>query len=478
MSLWLQLIQEIENFPREIRHLRVSPQVSPEKIRAELESHYSFDTPIPLETLTEEVIRLLRTWTVHVTHPRYFGLFNPSVRQASIIADALAALYNPQLAAWSHAPAANELERLSLHRFARALGIDAEPLHANFTTGGAEANLSAVLAALAQHLPAWSESGLFGRQNQPAIYLTRETHHSFVKVARMTGLGTNALREIPIDSHLMMDIDALQSRIETDRASGWHPLMVVGTAGTTSAGIVDPLEKLAGVATKYGVWFHVDAAWGGSAVLSAQLKAIVSGIERADSITWDAHKWLSVPMGAGMFFCRHPEAIKQAFAITTSYMPNAVEGSTVDPYATSAQWSRRAIGLKVFMALAELGISGYGELIERQTQMGDYLRERLRQCGWEVVNETRLPVVCFTHPDIQQGFLSTSEILQTIYERGQVWISDVILSDQERVLRACITSFHTNESDIECLLEEIEYARQSNESERWMDPNTSLRQSN
>lgn len=461
MSPWLQLIQEIESFPREIRHLRVSPQVDPEQIRAELESHYSFDTPMSLETLTEEVIRLLRTGTVHVTHPRYFGLFNPSVRQASIIADALAALYNPQLAAWSHAPAANELERLTLHRFARALGMDAESLHANFTTGGAEANLSAVLAAFARHIPAWSEEGLFAQQRRPAIYLTSETHHSFVKVARMTGLGTDALCEIPTDSHLMMDIAALQARIEADRALGWHPLMIVGTAGTTSAGVVDPLEKLAEVAREYGMWFHVDAAWGGSAVLSARLKAVVSGIERADSITWDAHKWLSVPMGAGMFFCRHPEAVKQAFAITTSYMPDAVAGSTVDPYATSAQWSRRAIGLKVFMALAEIGVSGYAELIERQAQMGDYLRRRLRQCGWEVVNETKLPVACFTHLDIQQGLLSTGEILQTLYERGQVWISDVVLSNQGRVLRACITSFHTNESDIECLLEEIEFGRRS-----------------
>ena len=461
MSLWLQLIQEIENFPREIRNVRVSPQVSPEEIRAELESRYSFDTPIPLETLTEEVIRLLRAWTVHVTHPRYFGLFNPSVRQASIIADTLVALYNPQLAAWSHAPAANEVEQLTLRRFARALGIDAQALHANFTTGGAEANLSAVLGALAQHFPAWSETGLFGLQSRPAIYLTSETHHSFVKVARMTGLGTDVLHEIPMDTRLAMDIDALQSRVHADRASGWHPLMIVGTAGTTSAGIVDPLDKLAKIATEYGVWFHVDAAWGGSAVLSPQLKAVVSGIEQADSITWDAHKWLSVPMGAGMFFCRHPEAIKHAFAITTSYMPNAIAGDTVDPYTTTAQWSRRAIGLKVFMALAELGTSGYGELIERQAQMGDYLRERLRQLGWEVVNETMLPVVCFTHPDIRQGLLSTREILQTMYERGHVWISDVVLGKQERVLRACITSFHTTESDIECLLEEIEYGRQN-----------------
>jgi glutamate/tyrosine decarboxylase-like PLP-dependent enzyme len=460
MSALLRLIREIEQFPDEIRTMRVSPQVHPEEIRAELESRYSFDMPVPLDTLTEDVIHLLRAGSVHVTHPRYFGLFNPSVRQAAIIADALVALYNPQLAAWSHAPTANELEQFTLRHFARALGFDAPPLHATFTSGGAEANLSAVLAALGSRVPSWSETGFFGQHLRPAIYLTGETHHSFVKIARMTGLGTDALREIPTDSRLRMDVDALQSRIEADRASGWQPLLLVGTAGTTSAGVVDPLAQLSEVATAHGLWFHVDAAWGGSAVLSPQLKGVVTGIERADSVTWDAHKWLSVPMGAGMFFCRHPEAITRAFAIATSYMPDAVEGSTVDPYATTAQWSRRAIGLKVFMALAELGTGGYAELIEHQAQMGNALRERLHQLGWDVVNDTKLPVVCFTHPDIRQGKRSTSEILHTISERGRVWISDVVLGNQERVLRACITSFHTNESDLACLLEEIEYARQ------------------
>jgi glutamate/tyrosine decarboxylase-like PLP-dependent enzyme len=460
MSIWPQLIHEIENFPRDVRNLPVSPQVSREEIRTELDQRYTFDTPVPLDTLTEDVMRVMRAWTVHVTHPRYFGLFNPSVRQAGVIADALAALYNPQLATWSHAPVANELEQLTLHRLAHALGINSGKLHANFTTGGAEANFSAVLGALTQRFPESGESGLFGLRSRPAIYLTSETHHSFVKLARMTGLGTDVLHEIPTDARYVMDIDALQSRLRADIQDGWTPLMIVGTAGTTGAGLVDPLAKLADVAWQHGAWFHVDAAWGGSAALSPRLHIALAGIERADSVTWDAHKWLSVPMGAGMFFCRHPEAIRRTFAITTSYMPDAPTDGAVDPYTMTAQWSRRAIGLKVFMALAELGIDGYGELIEHQAQMGDYLRTQLRLKGWEVVNETVLPVVCFTHPVIKQGKLTTSEILQTVYERDRVWISEVVLGKQERVLRACITSFHTNESDVDCLLEELEYARQ------------------
>ena len=197
MSIWTRLGDEIEAFPRDIRDMRVSPLVNLEEIRAELEQRYTFETPISLDILTEQVIDLLRRWNTHTTHPCHFGYFTPSVRQASIVADTLAALYNPQLSIWDHAPAAQELERLTLHYFARALGMAPDTLHANFTTGGSEANLSAVLAALAHHFPQFNGTGLFGLPKRPVIYITSESHHSFVKVARMTGLGTEALREVP-----------------------------------------------------------------------------------------------------------------------------------------------------------------------------------------------------------------------------------------------------------------------------------------
>ena len=459
MPIWEQLSAEIEKFTAEVRALPVVQPVSPAAVRAELEGRYTFVQPVALEILTADVMRLLRQWTIHVTHPRYFGLFNPSVREASIVADALVALYNPQLAAWSHAPAANEIERLTLRAFAGALGFDPDQVLANFTTGGAEANLSAVLAALAQRFPRFAEDGVAGFETRPAIYVTSESHHSFVKIARMTGLGTRALHAVATTPQFTLDVEALARRVQADLEDGWLPLMVVGTAGTTGAGLIDPLPQIADLARRFGLWFHVDAAWGGSAVLSPRLKPAVSGIELADSVTWDAHKWLSVPMGAGMFFCRHPEAVKQAFAISTSYMPQAAGEQTADPYATSVQWSRRLIGLKVFMALAELGLDGYSTLIEHQAAMGDHLRARLRETGWLIRNQTPLPVVCFSHPDLQAGHLTPSQMLETIYARGRVWISEVALGGEEHVLRACITSFRTEEADIECLIEELEAAR-------------------
>ena len=458
MSAWEELRAEVEDFTSNIRAHRVVGPVRPRELRERIESRFDFASPIALEELTRSVAALLRSSTVHVTHPRYFGLFNPSVREAGIIADALAAAFNPQLATWSHAPAANELERVTLRYFARTLGFDPDSTFANFTSGGQEANASAVLAAIAEHFPQAGDAGL-AACGDPVIYLTGESHHSFVKIARMTGLGARALHEIPVTSDFSFDADALRQHIEADRRNGRRPLMIVGTAGTTGGGVVDPLAALAGVADEFELWFHVDAAWGGAAALVPRLRPLLAGIERADSVTWDAHKWLSVPMGAGMFFCRSADAVRRAFGAAASYIPPGAGVETADPYVTTMQWSRRAIGLKVFMSLAEQGAAAFSEMIDGQARIGDGLRTLLRDAGWIIVNNTMLPLVCFTHADIRAGRLTTERVLETIYARGKVWISDVVLGGRERLLRACITSFRTNTDDLLCLLEELEFAR-------------------
>jgi len=458
MPLWTDIAAEIADFRRRIRDFPVIPDATPTSLRAELEPRYRFDRPIDLETLTADVMRLLRTQQVHVTHPRYFGLFNPQVREAGIVADTLAALYNAQLAVWSHSPAANEMERLALRALAARIGYDPDGMLAQFTSGGAEANLCSALCALAARHPNWAEEGVAGLGTRPAIYLSSESHHSFVKIAKMIGLGTASVREAPVRADLKLDPVALERLIEADRIAGWRPLLIVGTAGTTAAGIIDPLPELAQVARRTGAWFHADAAWGGGALMSDRLRPQLDGIALADSVTWDAHKWLSVPMGGGMFFCRHPEAVRHAFAAVHTYMPMPT-GDTVDNFQTTPQWSRRATGLKVFMSLAELGIGGYGALVDHQAEMGQLLRRKLRDAGWTLVADTPLPVVCFTHPDIEAGRVSMDDVLRRVYANRQTWISPVVLGGRTRALRACTTSYETEPQDLDGLIRELELAR-------------------
>ena len=426
----------------------IVPSVTPLEIRGYLASRYDFTKPLALDDVSADVERMLRTWQVQVTHPRYFGLFNPSVTLASIVGDTLVAMYNPQLATWRTSPAANEIERHTLAWLAGKFGFAADAV-ASFTNGGAEANLSAVVVALTRAFPAYGELGLRSPSASPTIYVTAEAHQSFNKIAHMTGLGRRAVRTVATDRELKMDPADLARRVAEDRKGGFAPFLVVGTAGTTAAGAIDPLPELARFCRSEGLWFHVDAAWGGAAILSPGLRSHLAGIEAADSITCDAHKWFSVPMAAGMFFCRHADAVREAFRVETSYMPGATTGPVLDPYRTSVQWSRRFIGLKLFLALAEHGESGYVEMIEHQARMGDVLRASLTRAGWRVVNTTPLPLVCFTRDG-----LVTAKFLAALLERQVAWMSEVRLGGAP-VVRACITSFRTTESDIEWVVREI-----------------------
>src|SRR5437667_8732857 len=266
----------------------------------------------------------------------------------------------------------------------------------------------------------------------------------------MTGLGRRAVRTVASDRHLKMDLGDLARRVAEDRRAGFAPFMVVGTVGTTAAGAIDPLPDLARFCRSQGLWFHVYAAWGGAAVISPSLRGHLAGIDAADSITCDAHKWFSVPMGAGMFFCRHPDVVGEAFRAQTAYMPGKTAGPVVDPYTSSVQWSRRFIGLKLFLALAQHGESGYAGMIEHQARMGDLLRESVKRAGWRIVNNTPLPLVCFTRDG-----LIVSKFLAELYERQIAWMSEVRLGGGAPVVRACVTSFRTTESDIEWVVREM-----------------------
>jgi aromatic-L-amino-acid/L-tryptophan decarboxylase len=410
---------------------------------------YRFAAPIALEQLVEDVSGMLERWSLHAIHPRYFGLFVPSVHPASVAADALVAGYNPQLAAWSHSPIANEIERHTLAYLSRCLGVSAAGAH--FTSGGSEANHTAVLAALASTFLDYTERGVRGLNAMPTMYASEECHHSLVKIARHVGLGAASLRMIAVDTSYRMKVADLARAIDEDHSAGHRPFMAVATLGTTGAGAIDRVDEIADVCRDHGIWLHVDGAWGASACLSPALRRFVAGVERADSVTWDAHKLLYTSMGAGMFFTRHPDALRKAFTVATSYVPLE---SHEDPYQTSMQWSRRFIGLKVFMTLASLGAERIAADLERQVELGNELRHMLVDEGWLIMNDSALPVVCFAHPALLQRGGDHEALAARVRTQGNVWVSTVVLGGQ-CVLRACITSFRTTRKDVQHLMKSL-----------------------
>jgi glutamate/tyrosine decarboxylase-like PLP-dependent enzyme len=449
-----QIRDEFAALESEIAAGPIVPEVTAEEIRAWLQSRYPFNRPVSLEEVIADVDLMLRKWQVQVTHPRYFGLFNPSVTLAGVVADTLVAMFNPQLANWRTSPAANEIERHTLGWLAEKFGLPADSI-ATFTSGGMEANLSAVVVALTHAFPDYGEHGLRNLAGDPAIYLTEETHNGFSKIAHMVGLGRRSLRSIATDGGLKMNVEELGKRVTEDRENGLLPFMVIGSGGTTAAGVIDPLAEIGRFCRQEGMWFHADAAWGGAAVVSPSLRHHLAGVETADSITCDAHKWFSVPMGCGMFFCRHRESVAQAFRTDVTYMPAKTPSyggdptTTFDPLTNSAQWSRRFIGLKLFMSLAERGEDGYADVIDHQTRMGQLLRESLAASGWRIVNSTPLPVVCFT-----RNGLVPSKLLAAMRERQIAWMSEALVGGVP-AMRACITSYKTTEQDIESVVRQM-----------------------
>ncbi len=437
---------------RDIRTLRVAPTVTSAEIRRRLE-RYTFVTEVPITDALRDVVDMLRQWTLHAMHPRYFGLFVPSAHEAGVWADALAAVYNPQVGAWWHAPAANEIEIHTLEFLADVIGFDGDV--AQFTTGGSEANLTALLAAIAVAYPDAVEHGVGEAAERGAVYVSSQAHHSIQKAVRVAGLGNRVVRIVPCNAQHQIDVVALRAAIETDAAAGRKPIMIVGTAGTTTAGAVDDLRAIAPIARAHSAWFHVDAAWAGAAGFSPKLRPLLRGVNEADSVTWDAHKWLSVPMGAGMFFCRRPTVLHTLFGVDATYVPPKLDEGA-DLYLTSLQWSRRFIGLKVFLTLAAVGRDGVAARIERQVGVANHLRDRLRSAGWTIVNDTPLPLVCFTHPTLASRE-AVADVCQGVVSRGRAWISAAALPEGP-VLRACITHDDSSPDDVDVLCDELQHA--------------------
>ena len=216
------------------------------------------------------------------------------------------------------------------------------------------------------------------------------------------------------------------------------------------------------MAEREGLWFHADAAWGGAATLVPELRPVLDGIEQADSIIFDAHKWLSVPMGAGMYLTRHPEVLTETFSTAAGYMPGSQAGA-IDAYSHSMQWSRRFTGLKLFLSLAVAGWPGYEAVLLLNVQMCNLLSDKFRTSGCQYVNDTPLPLVCFVDQLTEQGL--SSEYLQSIVDHvvrsGRAWISVCKIAKGRSAIRACITNYRTVAGDLDELVAALEEARQA-----------------
>ncbi|WP_152426501.1 pyridoxal phosphate-dependent decarboxylase family protein [Cesiribacter andamanensis] len=445
-EIWSFLHQQLEAYYAHTADRPVAPPLEPAAIRNYL--HTSFQQALPAEQALRHVLDGLDRYLVHTPHPNYYGLFNPRAAFPGILADTITATYNPQMAAWSHAPFAVEVENLLVQTFGTRFGWQKESCDGVFTSGGAEANLTAVQTALNHVFPHYASKGIRGAEGQPVLYCSAESHHSLLKAARVSGLGLEGVRALPVNERLELMPEQVEAQLEQDLQQGKRPFMLAATMGTTGAGAFDPLGRLAALAKKWGLWLHADAAYGGALALSPQHQYLLQDLHLADSITFDAHKWMSLPMGTSMYLTRHPRILDASFRTTADYMPKeASQLDITDPFTHSIQWSRRFNGLKVYLALLMLGWEGYREVIEQQIRVGQCLKDELQKSGWLLYNDTPLPIACFGKPHFAQNEGAALALSQQLIQSGQAWIS-VYRIGGINSLRACITNYATTEAHV------------------------------
>jgi aromatic-L-amino-acid decarboxylase len=438
------LTQELEAAATRVRLGPVAPTIDMQRFRAELDV-FDFEQPQPLEDALRWSIERLEHGIVQISNPRYFGLFNPGASFPAQCADRLAASFNPQLASSASSPVPVALESHVIRAVARraAFGADAT---GHFATGGSEANYTALICALTAAHPLFSADGVRAFAGPVRFYTSRDCHIAWLKIAHQAGVGRTALRLVDTDGRGRMSPQALQSAIDEDRAAGIVPVMIVATAGTTGAGMIDPLPECAEIAKQHSLWYHVDAAWGGAALASKRLRSALAGIERADSITIDAHKWLATTMGCAMFITRRGDLLSEAFHASASFMPSSI--SAIDPYLNSPQWSRRFLGLRLFLALAAAGWEGLGAHVERGVEVIAQVKERLAASGWRIANDSPLAVLDAI-PPAELG--EVRALVRRVVASGRAWVAPATFEGQD-VVRICATNGETAIEDVDALV--------------------------
>jgi glutamate/tyrosine decarboxylase-like PLP-dependent enzyme len=385
----------------------------------------------------------------HVPAANYFGLMNPTPAYMAVLAEAFVAAINPQLATMNRSQLASKIEVETVRWIGERIWPPPTPFDGTLTSGGNEANFSALAMALASHFPCAIEDGFGGCGDRPVLYTSSEAHHSLDKSAGLLGIGRKALRRVAVNANMQLDTQALEERIAKDLTLGFKPFCVVGTAGTTNSGAVDDLNALADICRRYGLWLHVDGAYGAAAVFSDQHRDLVAGIERADSVTIDPHKWLAMPFAAGVVLTKRAQMLETTFGVSTPYMPKGA--NLIDNFKTSTQWSRRMNSLKLWLTLRVHGRQAYEEHIDRQLQLARKFADWVKTSDhFELALDPQLTIVNFRVKGVPEEEVASANaaVVEEVTRDGSRWISPT-LAGGKSVIRVMVISYLTGEKQIE-----------------------------
>src|SRR5229473_1094876 len=419
----------------------------------EQRSYGPIHDPLPEvgEDATEVLDKLCREMVdqgFHVPSANYFGLMNPTPTYMGVLAETLVAGLNPQLATLARSQLASKIELETVRWIGERVGCPGE-FNGTFTSGGNEANFSGLALALASSFPHSVEEVVASIGAPVVFYASAESHHSLDKSAGLLGIGRRALRRIPVNETAQLDPQKLDQAIQEDRVSRCKPFCVVATAGTTNSGTVDDLTAISEICKRHRLWLHVDGAYGASAIFSDQHRNLVRGIELANSLTIDPHKWLAMPFAAGVILTSHPGILERAFSVAAPYMPKAAGAHLPDNSRISTQWTRRMNSLKLWLTLRVHGRKAYEELIDRQLRLARSFADWIENSDeFELAAPQVLPIVTFrvktSGMSAQQLATVHAAIVGEVTRDGQRWISETV-ADNQSVIRMMVISYLTDE---------------------------------
>jgi aromatic-L-amino-acid decarboxylase len=380
------------------------------------------------------------------SRPRFFGYVGSSGLEVGVLAEALSASHDVNMA--SVAATATMVEQQTIQWVSEFVGFGAA--HGVITSGGMLSNLTALAVAREQALPGTRQTGSDGRGT---LYISVEAHSSIDRSAELLGLGSNAVRAIPIDENRRMDVRALESQIQADIANGFVPVAVVATAGTTLTGAVDPIRAISDVCKLHGVWLHVDGAYGLPAAATESAGALFDGINLADSATIDAHKWLFVPKACGVLLMRNNGALLTTFGHAASYMVDVEE----NPVDRTLEYSRPFRSLKLWVAFRAHGADAMRAALEDNVQLAQRLADMVVETSnLELVVKPQLSIVPFRRiPERGSIDQHNSSIAKQMQLDGDAYVTSAIV-DGKTALRPCFTNFRTSLEDVRELLDIVE----------------------
>ncbi|HEV2799903.1 MAG TPA: aminotransferase class V-fold PLP-dependent enzyme [Pyrinomonadaceae bacterium] len=442
------------------------------------------DTPDALEELFADCRRIFEG-SRHSGHPRFFGYVASPSTPIGAFADLIASALNQNVPAWRSAPAATHVEHTVIRWLAALVGY-APGARGLLTSGGSMANLNALYvahrtkarAAVAEHGDV-SQKGLWREGRAATVYVSDQAHMSIAKAADILGLGREQVRVVESDENFRMDVRRLRERIERDVRDDFQPCCVVASAGTVNTGAIDPLAEIAGVAREHDLWFHVDGAYGALAAADPSKRARFAGLDAADSVALDPHKWLYTPVDCGCLLFRDASRVRAAWAGSEADYIKIFEESEDESYAFfdyGVELSRRFRALKIWMLLRYYGSQKIVAAIAEDNALAEYFAARVHASeDFELLAPVELSICCFRYVPARARLISddaaeraraeeevnelNERILRAVQRGGRAYVSNALLRGRF-ALRACIVNFRTTRRDIDATLDIIRAAAQ------------------